>query len=80
MLAAFTPLSLLDLLARDEWGVAVRRPARLLGARWLSMRNGIAGRERHVDGPIVLILFRVLAHNRFLLVVIITVSISSGSH
>jgi hypothetical protein len=31
------------------------------------MRNGIAGRERHVDGPIVLSLFRVLAHGQFLL-------------
>jgi len=67
---------LFDLLARDARGMAVRRPARFLSASWLSMRNGIAGRERHVDGPIVLILFRILAHNRFLLDVIITVSIS----
>jgi hypothetical protein len=59
MLVAFTPLSLLDLLARDEWGMAIRRPARLLGARWLSVRNGIAGRKSHIDGGIVLSLFRV---------------------
>jgi len=53
----FTPLRLLDLLARDKRGAAVRRPARLLSARWLSMRNGIAGRKCHVDGRIVLFCF-----------------------
>jgi hypothetical protein len=80
----FTPLSLLNLLARDERRVAVRRPARLLGARWLSMRNGIAGRECHIDGPIVLSLFRDIAHDqvpfaRSLLDVIKTLSAGSGS-
>src|SRR5262249_1487109 len=59
---AFPPLCLLDLLARDERGTPVHRPARLLGARWLSMRNGVAGGKRHIDGPVVLSLFRVLAH------------------
>jgi len=67
MLMPFTPLSLLNLLARDEGGTTVRRPARLLSTRWLSMRNGIAGGECHVDGGIVLLLFRVLAHGHFLL-------------
>jgi hypothetical protein len=72
MLMPFTSLSLLDLLARDERGTSVRRPTRLLGARWLSMRNGIAGGECHVDGGIVLFLLRVLAHGHFLLHVIKT--------
>ena len=84
MLMALPPLSLLNLLARDERGAAVRRPARLLGARWLSMRNGIAGWECHIDGPIVLSLFRVLAHDqvpfaRPHLDVIKTLSAGSGS-
>ena len=67
MIMAFTPLSLLNLLARDERGMAVRRPARFLGARWLSMRNGIAGLKCHIDGPIVLLCFASLLMTRSLL-------------
>jgi hypothetical protein len=67
MLMAFTALSLLDLLARNAWGPAVRGAARLLSAGWFSVRNGIAGRKCHINGPIVLSLFRALAHGEVLL-------------
>jgi hypothetical protein len=79
MLMAFTPLGLFDLLARDARGTAVQGAAGLLSARWLSVRNGIAGRKCHIDSPIVLSLFRTLAHGQVLLRVIKTQSISSGS-
>src|SRR5262245_30051181 len=62
-LMALASPGLLDLLARNDRGLAVRRPARFLSARWLSLGNGIAGRKCHIDGPIVLSLFRVLAHD-----------------
>jgi len=59
---AFATLSLLNLLAGDARGLSVHRSARLLGSRWCSKCNGIAGRERHVDSFVVLLLLDVLAH------------------
>jgi hypothetical protein len=78
-LVLVTSLSSLDLIAPDDRGMAVHRPARLLSTRWLSMRNGIAGGKRHVDGGIVLFLLRVFAHGLFLFYGIKTLSISSSS-